>query len=218
MPRSSTEAKSSDTSAPTLVKSASHEKFATRWKIFETAYRGLSDFSHYIGVLEGDLDFGRRLESKLQEKTKEISALQLGHQYIIEGFTEKYKKWEEKEKRLVGDLRNANNDVRSLQSQVAELKRISVTKETLDRKVQEIEDDASRKAVEAVKEKALEVQKLKRAADGSEKRVKKLEGELSEKSTLLIGSQVQLQKCQADLEERRTEIGLENLSEELSVR
>ena len=215
MPRSSTEAKSLDTLTPTLTKSTSHEKFAIRWKNFETAYRGLSDLSQYIGVLEGDLDYSRRLESKLQEKTKEISALQVGQQQIIEGFTEKYKKWEEKEKRLVGDLRNANNDVRSLQSQVAESKRVSVSKETLDRKVQEIEDDASRKAVEAVKEKAMEVQKLKRAVDGLEKRVKKLEGELSEKSTILIGSQVQLQKCQADLEERETEIGLENLSVEL---
>ncbi len=71
--------------------------------------------------------------------------------------------------------------------------------------------------MEAVKEKAAEVQGLQKTTSIADKKLKRLEGELSNKSTLLIGSEEQLKTCRKQLEERKNEIGLEELSADLSV-
>ena len=217
MPQSSTEAKSLDTPAPNSAKSVSHEKFASRWKNFETGVKGLSEFSQYINALEVDLNKAKRLESELRIKTTENSALQIGRQQMLEGFAEKHKNWEGKESRLVGELQVATNDIGSLKHQLAELRGGSISNDFFHCKVQEVEDKASRKVREVVEEKAVEVQRQKKLIDGLEKKLKKLEVELSNKSTILLGSEVELRRCRTDLKERKAEIGLEELSADLSV-
>ena len=205
------------TLAPSSAKSTSYEKFASRWKNFEAGVKGLSDFSQYINTLEVDLDKAKRLESELRIKTIENSALKTGRQQMLEGFAEKYKDWEGKESGLVGDLQVATNDVRSLKNQLAELKGGSISNEFFHRKVQEVQDKALQKVRGVVDEKAAEVQRQKKLIDGLEKKLKKLEVELSNKSTLLLGSEVELKRYRTDLEERKAEIGLEELSADLSV-
>jgi valyl-tRNA synthetase len=68
-----------------------------------------------------------------------------------------------------------------------------------------------------VKEKAAEVQRLQKTLNIVEKKLKKSEGELSNKSTLLVGSEELLRTCRKELEKMKNEIGLEELSADLSV-
>ena len=217
MPQSSPEVKSLDTPALNSVRSVSHEKFANRWKNFEAGVKGLSDFSQYINTLEADLNRLKRLESELRMKTTENAALQTGRQQMLEGFAEKHKDWAAKESRLVGELQVATNDNRSLQNQLAELRGGSISNEFFRRKVQEVEDNASRKVKGVVEEKAAEVQRQQKSTDALEKKFKRLEVELSKKSILLLGCEVELERCRTDLKEKKAEIGLEELSADLSV-
>ncbi len=53
--------------------------------------------------------------------------------------------------------------------------------------------------------------------DRLEKRLAKSEAELSKESTLRIRSQEQLKRCQSELKEKKTDIGLEELSTDLLV-
>ena len=211
MPRPSTEVNGSGSSGSPSV------KFAGRWKNFEASVRGLSEFSQYIGNLEDTLDKGNCLEADLRAKDTEISSYKAGRQQMLEGFAENRRIWKEKESKLAGDLRTANNKVSSLESQLAALKGDSVSNDFFNRKVREIESETSRRVMEAVKEKAAEVQGLQKTTSIAEKKLKGLEGELYNKSTLLIGSEEQLKTCRKQLEERKNEIGLEGLSADLSV-
>ncbi len=68
-----------------------------------------------------------------------------------------------------------------------------------------------------MKEKAAEVQRLQKTLNIVEKKLKKSEGELSNKSTLLVGSEELLRTCRKELEKMKNEIGLEELSADLSV-
>ncbi|KAL2045794.1 hypothetical protein ABVK25_012056 [Lepraria finkii] len=80
-----------------------------RWKNFEASVRGLSEFSQHIGILEDTLDKGNCLEADLRAKDTEISSYKAGRQQMLEGFAENRRIWKEKESKLAGDLRTANN-------------------------------------------------------------------------------------------------------------
>ena len=217
MPRPSAEAKSLDNLASSSAKSISHEKFASRWKNFEAGVKGLSDFSQHINALEIDLDKAKRLESEIQMKTTENSNLKIGRQHMLEGFAKSNKDWEGREARLVETLQVATNEIRDLKSQLADLKGSSVSNEVFQRRVQEVQDEALRKARAVGNENAAEAQRQKRRIDDLEKRRKKLDIELSTKSTILLGTEVELQRYRTDLEERKAETEVEELSADLSV-
>ena len=217
MPQRSVEVNGLDIPTPSPPRSISNEKFTSRWKAFEAGVQGLSEFSQYIGALETNLEKGRRLESELRNRTARISTLEVGRLQMLEGFNEEYAKWAEKESQMAEDLRNANESIHSLDSQFAQFKRDCISNDVFDRRLQEMEDEASRKAREAEERKAVEVQDLRKEADKLKKKLKKSEDELSNKETLLIGSKEQLKSCKSELKVKKNDIGLEELSKDLSV-
>jgi chromosome segregation ATPase len=86
-------------------------------------------FSKHIGSLEDALDKQEMLELDLRAKIAEISAYEIGRQKMLEGFAENKEKSKDKESKLAEDLDDANDKIKSLEGQVAALKRGSVSNE-----------------------------------------------------------------------------------------
>lgn len=206
-----------DTPTPNPPKFTNNEKFASRWKAFEAGVHGLSDFTQYIGALETNLEKGRRLEPELRNKTVRISNLEAGRQQMLEGFGESYAKWSRKEMQMAQDLQKANESIHSLETQIAQLKRDFISNDVFHDRLRETEDEASQKAREVEKSRAAEVQNLKKEVERLEKKLTKSEAALSKESTLRIGGQEQLKRCQSELKENKTDMGLEEMSTDLFV-
>ncbi len=119
---------------------------------------------------------------------------------------------------MVENLQIATDDITSLRKELAELNSSSISNGLFRRRLQEEQDKASETLREAVDEKAAEVQRQKKLTDGLDKKVKKLEAELSNKSALLRGRELELGECRTDLEKRKTERGFVSLLVELILR
>ena len=217
MPRPTAEANSPGTPTLTSGKLVDHEKFTGRWKNFELGVRGLAEFSQHIGKLEDNLDNISRLESDLRAKTGEVLHYKAGWQQMLDAFADRDRIWKEKESKLAGDVEDANYKVKMLESQLAALKENSISTKLSEQKIKDIQSENSQKTTEMIKKKAAEVQSLQKAMNANDKKLKRLEGELSTKSTLFVGSEEQLRACRKELEEAKNETGLEELNADLLV-
>jgi DNA repair exonuclease SbcCD ATPase subunit len=215
MPRPSPETNGSGNATSVLVDSTNHEKFIGRWKKFEAGTKEMLAFSKYIGSVEELLDRNSALERKLEAKSTEIKAFEEGRGKMLEGFAEKYTSWKDAETELREDLRNAKSKIQKLEASTAASQASSISIELCNRKVQEEREKTDQRVASAAMERAAELQGLQKKLTDTAKKLKAAQTELSEKSTFLLGAQQQLRSCQRELEERRNEIGLEDLDAHL---